>query len=130
MTLFLVFLIIVVVVGAVSYRAFAAAHGLTVMGNSWDLGDCGFALFRSGNRRYWRNVLRGQWRDPRRHSQGFATNSGAGEGKIRSPARGAGTAPASRGLTAMAGRRAFGADSGRGTLRLEIDPPLRRRRSC
>jgi len=71
MTLFLVFLIIVVVAGAVSYligqqrmrdiRAFAAAHGLTLMGNSWDLGDCGFALFSSGNRRYWRNVLRGQW---------------------------------------------------------------------
>jgi hypothetical protein len=71
MTLFFVFLIIVVVGGVVSYfiaqqrmrdiGGFATAHRLTVMGNSWDLGDCGFALFTSGNRRYWRNVLRGQW---------------------------------------------------------------------
>jgi hypothetical protein len=71
MSLLLVFLIIVVIAGAVSYligqqrmrdiRAFAAARGLTVMANSWDLADCGFALFTSGNRRYWRNVLRGQW---------------------------------------------------------------------
>jgi hypothetical protein len=71
MILFLVILIIVAVVGVVSYfvaqqrvrdiGAFAAAHGLTVFGNSWDLGDCGFGLFTSGNRRYWRNVLRGQW---------------------------------------------------------------------
>jgi hypothetical protein len=71
MSLFVVFLVVVVVAGAVSYlvaqqrvrdiRAFASAHGMTGFGNSWDLGDCGFGLFRSGNRRYWRNVLRGQW---------------------------------------------------------------------
>jgi len=42
-------------------RAFAVAHSLSVLGNGWDLGDCEFALFRAGNRRYWRNVLRGQW---------------------------------------------------------------------
>jgi hypothetical protein len=71
MALFVLFFIVVVVVGFVSYfvgqqrirdiAAFAAAHGLTVMGNDWDLGDCGFSLFDAGNRRYWRNVLRGAW---------------------------------------------------------------------
>lgn len=71
MVLFVLFLIIVLVVGAVAYfagqqrirdiAAFATAHGLTVIGNDWDLGDCGFSLFDSGNRRYWHNVLRGQW---------------------------------------------------------------------
>jgi hypothetical protein len=68
---FLVFLVIIAVAGVVSYfvaqqrvrdiGAFATTHGLTVFGNGWDLGDCGFGLFTSGNRRYWRNVLRGQW---------------------------------------------------------------------
>jgi hypothetical protein len=71
MVLFVLFLIVVVVVGAVAYlagqqrirdiAAFASAHGLTVIGNDWDMGDCGFSLFDSGNRRYWHNVLRGQW---------------------------------------------------------------------
>jgi hypothetical protein len=71
MVLFVLFLIVVVVVGAVAYfagqqrirdiAAFATAHGLTVIGNDWDMGDCGFSLFDSGNRRYWHNVLRGQW---------------------------------------------------------------------
>src|ERR1700722_18298470 len=71
MVLFVLFLIVVVVVGVVAYfagrqrirdiAAFAAAHGLTVIGNDWDLGDCGFSLFHAGNRRYWHNVLRGQW---------------------------------------------------------------------
>jgi hypothetical protein len=71
MALFVLFFIIVVVVGFVSYfvgqqrirdiAAFAAAHGLTVIGNDWDLGDCGFPLFNAGNRRYWHNVLRGTW---------------------------------------------------------------------
>ena len=71
MVLFVVFFIFVVVVGFVAYFAgqqrirdiatFATAHGLTVIGNDWDLGDCGFSLFRAGNRRYWHNVLRGQW---------------------------------------------------------------------
>ena len=71
MVLFVLFFIVVVVVGFVSYfvgqqrirdiAAFAAAHGLTVIGNDWDMGDCGFSLFDAGNRRYWHNVLRGQW---------------------------------------------------------------------
>jgi|SRR5580704_12517687 hypothetical protein len=71
MVLFVVFFIFVVVVGFVSYfsgrqrirdiATFAAAHGLQVIGNDWDLGDCGFSLFREGSRRYWYNVLRGQW---------------------------------------------------------------------
>jgi hypothetical protein len=71
MVLFVLFLIVVLVVGAVAYfagqqrirdiAAFATAHGLTVIGNDWDLGDCGFSLFDAGNRRYWHNVLRGQW---------------------------------------------------------------------
>ncbi len=71
MVLFAVFLVIVVVVGFASYfigqqrirdiAAFAGAHGLTVIGNEWDLGDCGFAVFHAGNRRYWHNVLRGVW---------------------------------------------------------------------
>ncbi len=71
MALFVLFFIVVVVVGFVSYfvgqqrirdiAAFAAAHGLTVIGNDWDLGDCGFPLFDAGNRRYWHNVLRGAW---------------------------------------------------------------------
>lgn len=71
MVLFAVFLLIVVVVGFVAYvagqqrirdiAAFAAAHGLTVMGNEWDVGDAGLSLFDKGNRRYWHNVLRGAW---------------------------------------------------------------------
>ncbi|MHB8489268.1 MAG: DUF3137 domain-containing protein [Candidatus Dormibacteria bacterium] len=71
MVLFVLFFVVVVVVGFVSYfvgqqrirdiAAFGAAHGLTVIGNEWDLGDCGFALFRAGTRRYWHNVLRGEW---------------------------------------------------------------------
>ncbi len=73
MVLFVLFFIVVVVVGGASYllgqqrirdiAAFAGAHGLTVLGSDWDLDDRGFALFRAGNRRYWRNVLRGQWGD-------------------------------------------------------------------
>ena len=57
MALFVLFFIVVVVVGFVSYfvgqqrirdiAAFAAAHGLTVIGNDWDLGDCGFPLFNA-----------------------------------------------------------------------------------
>jgi len=71
MAVFVLFFIVAVVVGCVSYfagqqrirdiAAFAGAHGLTVMGSDWNLDDCGFALFREGNRRYWRNVLRGSW---------------------------------------------------------------------
>ena len=71
MVLFVLFFIVVVVVGFVSYivgqqrirdiATFAGAHGLTVIGNDWDLGDCGFSLFHEGTRRYWHNVLRGQW---------------------------------------------------------------------
>src|ERR1700676_460093 len=71
MVLFVLFLIVVVVVGFVSYfvgqqrirdiATFASAHGLTVIGNDWELGDCGFSLFRAAPRRYWHNVLRGQW---------------------------------------------------------------------
>jgi hypothetical protein len=71
MVLFVLFFVFVVVVGFVSYFAgrqrirdiatFAGAHGLNVIGNDWDLGDCGFPLFREGSRRYWHNVLRGQW---------------------------------------------------------------------
>ena len=59
------------VVGVVAYSAgqqrirdiaaFGSAHGLTALGSDWDMDDHGFALFRQGNRRYWRNVLRGQW---------------------------------------------------------------------
>jgi len=71
MVLFVLFFIFVVVVGFVSYftsqqrirdiATFAGAHGLTVIGNDWELGDCGYALFREGQRRYWHNVLRGEW---------------------------------------------------------------------
>src|SRR5579864_4728839 len=71
MVLFVLFFVFVVVVGFVSYFAgqqrirdiatFAGAHGLNVIGSDWDLGDCGFPLFREGSRRYWHNVLRGQW---------------------------------------------------------------------
>src|SRR5579864_1825249 len=71
MVLFVVFLVFVVVVGLASYfigqqrirdiATFAGTHGLTVVGNEWDLGDCGFSLFHAGNRRYWHNVLRGTW---------------------------------------------------------------------
>ncbi|MGA7989264.1 MAG: DUF3137 domain-containing protein [Candidatus Dormiibacterota bacterium] len=71
MQLFFVVLVLVLVVGVVSFfvtqqrvrdmRTFAAAHALTYMGSSWDLGSCFFSLFLSGNRRYWRNVLRGSW---------------------------------------------------------------------
>jgi hypothetical protein len=71
MVLFVLLFIVVVVVGGVSYfmgqerirdiAAFGAAHSLTVLGSDWDLDDRGFALFRAGNRRYWCNVLRGQW---------------------------------------------------------------------
>ena len=71
MVLFVLFFIVVVVVGFVSYfvgqqrirdiATFAGAHGLTVIGNDWDLGDCGFSLFHEGTRRYWHNVLRGAW---------------------------------------------------------------------
>ncbi len=71
MVLFVLFFIVFAVVGLVAYFAgqqrirdiatFATAHGLTVIGNEWDLGDCGFSLFDAGNRRYWHNVLRGQW---------------------------------------------------------------------
>jgi hypothetical protein len=63
--------VLVVVVGAVSFfvtqqrvrdmKTFAGAHALTYMGSGWDLGSCFFSLFLSGNRRYWRNVLRGTW---------------------------------------------------------------------
>src|ERR1700686_4265820 len=71
MVLFVVFLVVVVVVGFASYfigqqrirdiATFAGTHGLTVIGNDWNLGDCGFSLFHEGNRRYWHNVLRGAW---------------------------------------------------------------------
>ena len=71
MVFFVLFFVVVAVVGVVSYfvgqqrirdiAAFAAAHGLTVLGSDWDMGDSGFSLFEAGNRRYWRNVLRGQW---------------------------------------------------------------------
>jgi hypothetical protein len=71
MVLFVLFFIVVVVVGFVSYfvgqqrirdiATFAGAHGLTVIGNDWDLGDCGFSLFHEGTRRHWHNVLRGPW---------------------------------------------------------------------
>src|SRR5579862_1051546 len=71
MVVFVLFFIVVAVVGVVSYfagqqrirdiAAFATAHGLTVLGSDWDMGDSGFSLFEAGNRRYWRNVLRGQW---------------------------------------------------------------------
>jgi hypothetical protein len=71
MLLFFGILVVVLVVGVVSFfvtqqrvrdmRAFATAHGMTYLGSKWDLGDCSFSLLRSGNRRYWRNVLRGSW---------------------------------------------------------------------
>lgn len=71
MLLFFGIIVIVLVAGVVSYvvgqqrirdmRTFAAAHALTVIGSRWDLGDCGFSLFDMGNRRSWRNVLRGTW---------------------------------------------------------------------
>jgi len=62
---------IAVLLGAVAYfrvqqrvrsiKLFASLNGLVLMGNDWDLGDCGFSLFTEGNRRYWRNVMRGPW---------------------------------------------------------------------
>jgi hypothetical protein len=71
MVVFVLFFVVVAVVGAVSYfvgqqrirdiATFASAHGLTSLGSDWDMGDSGFSLFDAGNRRYWRNVLRGQW---------------------------------------------------------------------
>jgi hypothetical protein len=71
MGIYLVFVGIAAVAGVVSYylgqqriraiAAFAGAHGLTVQGRQWDHGDCGFSLFDMGNRRSWRNVLRGAW---------------------------------------------------------------------
>ncbi|HVC05410.1 MAG TPA: DUF3137 domain-containing protein [Candidatus Acidoferrales bacterium] len=71
MLLFFGIIALVLVAGAVSYLlqqqrardigAFAAAHGLTAKGKQWDLGDCGFSLFRQGNRRSWRNVMQGTW---------------------------------------------------------------------
>lgn len=61
----------VVLLGAVAYlrtqqrarafKMFASLNSLVLMGSSWDLGDCDFTLFSQGNRRYWRNVLRGHW---------------------------------------------------------------------
>jgi hypothetical protein len=71
MLLFFGILVLVFVVGVVSFfvtqqrvrdmRTFATAHALTYIGSGWDLGSCFFSLFLSGNRRYWRNVLRGSW---------------------------------------------------------------------
>jgi hypothetical protein len=71
MVVFILFFVVVAVVGTVSYfvgrqrirdiATFASAHGLTSLGSDWDMGDSGFSLFNAGNRRYWRNVLRGQW---------------------------------------------------------------------
>jgi hypothetical protein len=71
MLLFFGILVLVLVVGVVSFfvtqqrvrdmKTFAAAHSLAYMGSAWDLGSCFFSLFLSGNRRYWRNVLRGSW---------------------------------------------------------------------
>src|SRR5580700_5984836 len=71
MVVFVLFFVVFVVVAGVSYvvgqqrirdiATFASAHGLTVLGSDWDMGDSGFSLFEAGNRRYWRNVLRGQW---------------------------------------------------------------------
>ena len=71
MVVFILFFVVAAVVGCVSYfvgqqrirdiAAFAGAHGLTALGSDWDMEDHGFALFQQGNRRYWRNVLRGQW---------------------------------------------------------------------
>ncbi len=71
MVVFVLFFVVVAVVGVVSYfvgqqrirdiATFATANGLTVLGSDWDMGDSGFSLFEAGNRRYWRNVLRGQW---------------------------------------------------------------------
>lgn len=62
---------LVVLVGAVAYlrmrqrvraiKLFASLNSLVLMGSSWDLGDCDFTLFDQGNRRYWRNVMRGHW---------------------------------------------------------------------
>jgi len=71
MAVFVLFFIVAAVVGVVSYfvgqqrirdiATFATAHGLTSLGSDWDMSDSGFELFERGNRRYWRNVLRGQW---------------------------------------------------------------------
>jgi hypothetical protein len=71
MVVFVLFFVVFAVVGVVSYfvgqqrirdiATFASAHGLTSLGGDWDMGDSGFSLFEAGNRRYWRNVLRGQW---------------------------------------------------------------------
>jgi hypothetical protein len=71
MLLFYGIVALVIVVGVVSFfatqqrvrdmKTFAAAHALTYIGSRWDLGSCFFSLFLSGNRRYWRNVLRGSW---------------------------------------------------------------------
>ncbi len=44
-----------------SIKMFASLNKLVLMGSDWDLGDCGFGLFNEGNRRYWRNVMRGPW---------------------------------------------------------------------
>ena len=61
----------VVLLGAVAYlrtqqrvraiKMFASLNSLVLMGSGWDLGDCDFTLFSQGNRRYWRNVMRGHW---------------------------------------------------------------------
>ncbi|MBV9524697.1 MAG: hypothetical protein JOZ46_02645 [Candidatus Dormibacteraeota bacterium] len=42
-------------------RRFAADNGFSYMGDTWVLGDCGFHLFRKGNRRRWSNVMSGAW---------------------------------------------------------------------
>ena len=42
-------------------RQFATEHGFSYMGDTWVLGDCGFHLFRKGNRRRWTNVMSGTW---------------------------------------------------------------------
>jgi Protein of unknown function (DUF3137) len=44
-----------------SIKLFASLNKLVLMGSDWDLGDCGFGLFNEGNRRYWRNIMRGPW---------------------------------------------------------------------
>ncbi len=71
MALYVLIGIVALGAGAVSYflgqqrirdiRAFAAAHSLNVLGNDWDMDERGFELFSRGNRRSWRNVLRGVW---------------------------------------------------------------------
>jgi hypothetical protein len=71
MVVFVLFFVVFAVVAGMSYfvgqqrirdiATFASAHGLTSLGSDWDMGDSGFSLFDAGNRRYWRNVLRGQW---------------------------------------------------------------------